>query len=180
MTKIKKNVQSHNRITYVLIAIIIILTATVLLTLIKQNDSSTRQYNQNAINIKLGSYQYDIKGAKAVRLTDENVTSLKDFLKRAAEKDILLNCKTTYYWVTAYSIDKKQVLLNYGCENPGSRMFAIQEFGKWKFISPTNQFNMLGMPLCSHVDENNIDKSIAPVCYSSTGDEEKPTSYRVR
>jgi hypothetical protein len=180
MAKNKKTVGSHKRIMYVLFAIITALTVALLLTLLKQDDNSTRQNNQNAVNVELGSYQYDIKGAKAVKLTDENVTSLRDFLTKSAEKDISLNCEKSYYWVATYSKDKKQVLLNYGCENPGSRMFAVQESGKWKFISPTNQFDMLGIPLCSHVNENNIDKSIAPVCYSETNDIEKTLSYQVR
>lgn len=156
--------------------------AALLISLTKQTpDGNINTANKDtAINVELGSYRYDFQGTKAVKLTDDNVTSLDEFLTIAAKKDISLGCKKVYYLVTAHSEDKKQVLLNYGCENPGSRMYAVQESGKWKFISPTNQFDMLGIPLCSHVEKNNIAKSIAPVCYSETNDAESPLQYRAR
>jgi len=182
MTKNKKRTQSYKRIIYVLFAVIAIMVAALLISLTKQNtdvntDTSSKD---NAINVELGSYRYDFQGTKAIKLSDENVTSLDEFLTAAAKKDISSNCEKSYFWVMAFSDDKKQVLLNYGCENLGSRMFAVQEFGKWKFISPTSQFDMLGIPLCSHVNENNITKSIAPVCYSETKDTKNPPKYQAR
>lgn len=182
MPKNKKSTQSYKRIIYILSAVIAILIAALIILITKQStDGNTNTSNKdNTVNVELGSYRYDIQGAKAVKLTDENVTSLNDFLIAAAKKDISSNCEKSYYWVTAFSDDRKQVLLNYGCENPGSRMFAVQESGKWKFISPTNQFDMLGVPLCSHVNGNNIAKSIAPVCYSETNDAERQLQYEAR
>lgn len=144
-------------------------------------DGNTSTSNKdNAISVELGSYQYDFQGTKAVKLSDENVISLNEFLATAAKKDISSNCEKSYYWVIAFSDDRKQILLNYGCENPGSRMFAVQESGKWKFISPTNQFDMFGVPLCSHVSENDITKSIAPVCYNEMNDTEHSLQYQAR
>ena len=182
MPKNKKSTQSYKRIIYILLAVIAILVAALVISLTMQNKygNAETSNNDNAINIELGSYQYDFQGTKAVKLSDENVTSLHDFLTTAAKKDISSNCEKSYYWVMAFSDDRKQVLLNYGCENPGSRMFAVQESGKWKFISPTNQFDMFGVPLCSHVNENNIAKNIAPVCYSETNDAKQPLQYQAR
>ena len=182
MAKNKKGTQSYKQIIYILSAVVVVLIATLVVSLTKQNTEGNinTSNNDNAINVELGSYRYDFQGTKAVKLTDENVTSLDEFLTTAAKKDISLNCKKSYFWVTAFSDDRKQVLLNYGCENLGSRMFAVQESGKWKFISPTNQFDMLGIPLCSHVSENNIAKNIAPVCYSETNDTNNPLQYQAR
>lgn len=182
MAKTKNSSQSHKRIIYILSAIIAILVAALLILLTKQNtdNSPDTSYKDSAVNVELGSYQYDFQGTKAVKLSDENVTSLNEFLTTAAKKDISSNCEKSYYWVTAFSDDRNQVLLNYGCENPGSRMFAVQESGKWKFISPTNQFDMLGIPLCSHVNENDIAKNIAPVCYSETNNAKNPLQYQAR
>ena len=182
MPKNKKNTQPHKQTIYILSAVIAILVAALLVVLIKQDtDSPTNTSNKdNAINVELGSYQYDFKGTKAVKVTDENVTSLDEFLTTAAKKDISMNCGKVYYWVSAFSDDRKQVLLNYGCDNPGSRMFAVQTSGEWKFISPTNQFDMLGIPLCGHVNENNIAKNIAPVCYSETNEAKNPLQYQAR
>ncbi len=182
MVKNKKSTQSYKRIIYILSAVIAILIAALIISLAKQNiaDKTETSHRDNAINVELGSYQYDFQGTKAVKLSDENVMSLNDFLTTAAKKDISSNCDKSYYWVMAFSDDRKQVLLNYGCENPGSRMFAVQESGKWKFISPTNQFDMFGVPLCSHVNENDIAKNIAPVCYSETNDAKHPLQYQAR
>ena len=182
MAKNKKSTQSYKRIIYILSAVIAILIAALILSLTKQNvkNSTDTLTKDITVNVELGSYRYDIQGNRAVKLSDENVTSLDGFLTTAAKKDISSNCKKSYYWVTAFSEDKKQVLLNYGCENPGSRMFAVQELGKWKFISPTNQFDMLGVPLCNHVNENRIATNIAPVCYNETNDAEHPLQYQAR
>jgi len=182
MAKKKKSTQSYKRIIYILSAVIAILVAALIISLIMQNKDGNSETSgkDNAINIELGSYQYDFQGTKAVKLSDSNVTSLNDFLTTAAKKDISSNCEKSYYWVMAFSDDRRQVLLNYGCENPGSRMFAVQESKKWKFISPTNQFDMFGVPLCSHVNENDIVKAIAPVCYSETNDAEHQLRYEAR
>lgn len=182
MVKNKKSAQSYKRITYILSAVIVILVVALIISLNTQNkdgniDTSSKD---NAINVELGSYQYDFQGTKAVKLSDDNVSSLNEFLTTAAKKDISSNCEKSYYWVMAFSDDRKQVLLNYGCGNPSSRMFAVQESGKWKFISPTNQFDMFGVPLCSHVNENDIAKNIAPVCYSEINDAKHQLQYQAR
>lgn len=182
MAKHKKSTQSHKQIIYTLLAVIALLIAALLISLTKQDSSvNTETMSKDAaISVELGSYRYDFQENKAVKLTDENVTSLDKFLTKAAIKDISSNCKKSYFWVMAFSDDRKQVLLNYGCENPSSRMFAVQESGEWKFITPTDQFDMLGVPLCSHVDDNNIAKNIAPVCYSETNDAKNPLQYQAR
>ena len=182
MVKNKKSTQSYKQIIYILSAVIAIMVVALLISLTKQNTNVNTETSSkdNAINISLGSYQYDFQGTKPIKLSDENVTSLDEFLTAAAKKDISSNCEKTYYRVSAFSADRKQVLLEYGCGNPNARMFAVQESGKWKFISPTNQFDMLGIPLCSHVSENNIAKNIAPVCYTETNDAKNPLEYHTR
>ena len=76
----------------------------------------------------------------------------------------------TQYTVVAATKDMKQVLLGYGCGDMSARMFAVYKDDTWKFLSPTNQFDITtNAPLCSHVQQNDIEKEIAPVCFTQTG-----------
>lgn len=182
MAKNKKSTHSDRRIVYIVSVLIFILLVIIFILFIKLDTDGklSTSYEGRALNIELGSYQYDFQGEKAVKLSDKNVTSLNEFLVAAAKENISSGCERVYYWVMEFSDDKKQVLLNYGCVNPASRMFAVQESGKWRFISPTNQFDAFGVPLCSHVNDNNIAKRIAPVCFSETNDSKHPHQYQVR
>lgn len=124
--------------------------------------------------VTLGVLEYDFSSGKAVKRTTPLVTSLRAFLNDAAAKD----CKAvhdfmdpTQFTVHAATKDMKQVLLGYGCGDLSSRMFAVYEDDAWKFLSPTNQFDMITQtPLCSHVKEYGIKKEIAPVCYKIVDD----------
>lgn len=129
--------------------------------------------------VSLGALEYEITDGKAVKRTDEHLAGLRAFLLAEGEKSVGANCPTVYHEVMAASPDEKQVLLGYGCDQPGARMFAVQTDGQWELLSPTNQFDLLGIPSCEHVDGNGIDSSIAPVCVDF-GEDEATNSYRVR
>lgn len=88
MVKNKKSIQSYKQIIYILSAVIAIMVVALLISLTKQNTNVNTETSgkDNAINISLGSYQYDFQGAKPIKLSDENVTSLDEFLTAAAKK----------------------------------------------------------------------------------------------
>ena len=117
-------------------------------------------------SVSLGSMQYRFANGKAVRRDDATVTSLKVFLVSAANEDIRLGCTAAYYNVVRSTTDESQVLLNYGCVYPNAHMYVVRDGTGWKFISPTNHFADLGLPVCSYVEQNHISKQIAPVCVS--------------
>jgi len=131
--------------------------------------------------VTLGVLEYDLSSGKAVKRDAPILTSLRTFLNDAAAKD----CKAvhdfmepTQFTVHAATKDMKQVLLGYGCGDLSSRMFAVYENDAWKFLSPTNQFDMItNAPKCSHVQEYGIKKEIAPVCYES---DDSAITYHVR
>lgn len=62
--------------------------------------------------------------------------------------------------------DKTQVLLRYGCSSPDSNIFVVYQDNQWQTLTPTNNFDQLPIPLCSHVDDNNIARTLAPVCFN--------------
>ena len=116
-------------------------------------------------SVSLGAMQYRFADGKATKRDDATVTSLKSFLDAAAREDLRLGCTTAYYNVVRYTADETQVLLNYGCVYPNAHMYAVRTSGtNWKFISPTNHFDDLGLPVCSYVEQNHISTEIAPVC----------------
>lgn len=119
--------------------------------------------------VTLGMLEYEVADGKAVKRNTPMTASLREFLERAAAKDcdaIHKFMESAQYTVVAATKDVKQVLLGYGCGDLSSRMFAVYENDTWKFLSPTNQFDMTtNAPLCSHVEKHGIKKEIAPVCY---------------
>ena len=136
------------------------------------------------IHVSLGAMEYDFSTNKdtATRRTDESVKSLRAFLESDAKENIRLGCQSVYYNVMSSNESETQVLLNYGCEYPNARMFAVLENDKWRMISPTNEFDLFGTPLCAHVDENEIDVRLAPICIENFPHEDasqKP-EYRIR
>jgi len=145
-----------------------------------------RAIGQKTINIMLGSFEFEYSLAEngeivSNRRDNQEVKKLRTFLTEAAEWDTQPSrCKSASYTVIASSKDGTQILLRYGCELPTARMFAVLHDSAWEFISPTNQFNDLGIPLCSHVDENTISVEVAPVCYTDDGVWPNPYSYTIR
>ena len=131
--------------------------------------------------VTLGMLEYEVKDGKAVKRDTPLTTSLRSFLNEAAAKDCSAVHKfmePSQFTVVAATKDMKQILLGYGCGDVSARMFAVYENDTWKFLSPTNQFDMTtSAPLCSHVKQYGIKKEIAPVCFTQTGSE---IMYHVR
>jgi len=131
--------------------------------------------------VTLGMLEYEIKDGKAVKRETPMTSSLRAFLEDAAAKDcsaVHTFMEPSQFTVVAATKDMKQVLLGYGCGDVSARMFAVYEDGAWKFLSPTNQFDMVtAAPQCSHVQQYGINKEIAPVCYKSSG---SSIQYKIR
>jgi len=119
------------------------------------------------VHISLGSMGYDFSSGKPVKTDDVNTMGLKALLTKEALNDLGHGCASSYYTVKAFNTDKTQVQLGYGCNAPDSPMFAIKSEGKWETLSPTNRFNTFGIPDCTYVTQNNIDRMVAPVCVNS-------------
>ena len=145
-------------------ALIVIVIGVILL---QSNQTSDKTFqtveNVDGGSVNLGSLGFRIEGDKAVIRNDSATQELRDFLKADVKKS---GCKGNngVTAVIAHSQNEKQLLLGYGCGNSAARMFAVKEDGRWKAISPTNQFNLFEIPSCKMVDENNISNEIAPVC----------------
>ena len=164
-----KVTKSKNEImTAVLIGLVtalIVIVIGVILLHANQTSDKTSQTVEKVDNgfVSLGSLGFRIEGGKAVIRNDSATQELRDFLKADVKKS---GCKDNNgaAAVIAHSQDEKQLLLGYGCGNSEARMFAVKKDGRWKAISPTNQFNLFEIPSCKMVDENNISNEIAPVC----------------
>lgn len=132
-------------------------------------------------HVSLGSIQYDFSSGKAVKINDERLMKLEAFLNEMVKKDKELSqdC-SSYYNVVAANHDKTQVLLEYGCPYPSTNMFVVLQDSQWKILSPTNNFDMLPIPLCKHVNDNDIAVSLAPVCFNEPKEAGAPLTYTVR
>lgn len=162
----------------VLVGIIMGLTVILVTLLVVQSNKNVNSAPEEP-HVSLGAMQYDFSSGKAVRRSDGTVIRLLAFLVATARKDVSANCEP-YYNVVAASSDEKQVLLKYGCGSPDARMFAVNKDGEWQTLSPTNHFDMFGIPECSYVSDNQIDKTIAPVCVSGLNSTDVPDTYSVR
>ena len=164
-----KVTKSKNEImTAVLIGLVtalIVMVIGVILLHTDQTSDKTSQTVEKVDNgsVSLGSLGFRIEGGKAVTRNDSATQEIRDFLKAEVKKS---GCKDNngVAAVITHSQDEKQLLLGYGCGNSAARMFAIKKDGRWKAISPTNQFNLFDIPSCKMIDENNISNEIAPVC----------------
>lgn len=174
----KKNAkaQKHTLVVGSLVATIVILALALGAVLIfrpaeKLANTST---NEGAF-VSLGMMEYKIVGDRAIKRDDETVRELREFLTADAKKSLSDNCKSVHYNLQLASPDETQVYLKYGCEYASAPMYAIKGNGRWRTISPTNQFDMFGLPECSYVDKHAIHVSLAPVCFTDTGKELKYT-----
>lgn len=163
VTKSKNEIMAAVLISLVTAFIVIVIG--VILLHANQTSDKTSQTAEKVDNgsVNLGSLGFRVEGGKAVIRNDSATQELRDFLKADVKKS---GCKDNngVTAVIAHSQDEKQLLLGYGCGNSEARMFAVKKDGRWKTISPTNQFNLFNIPSCKMVDENNISNEIAPVC----------------
>jgi len=150
-----------NKLLLLVIAALILALIAVMVVRPNYTDNDSKE-TRSVVN--LGAYEYDFSSGKAVKRSDEQVAKLRSLLEADGEKNLKLGCDVVYSNVIAVTDDRTQVLLSYGCDHPSARMFAVEKSGEWKMISPTNQFDNLGIPLCSYVEKNHIQKRIAPVC----------------
>lgn len=183
-TKKNKNFDKSKRIFIVIIGMLVL----VILALVVMYPKAAGDDGQNTASIssangsiaRLGPLEYDFSGDRAVKRTDAHLMSLKSFLIAEGEKSVGPNCNPVYHNVLMASADEQQVLLNYGCSYPSARMFAVRENERWKLITPTNQFDTFGVPLCAHVDANSIDRTIAPICANENPADDTRLDYIVR
>ena len=178
MPKKKKQAQSEDKLKPFFFGIIVGLTI-IALTLMAVIQAEKHRQTSRRIHVSLGAMRYDFSSGKAVKRSDDTVKNLKGFLVDAANESLSENCEP-HYAVMAASDDEKQVLLGYGCGSPSARMFAVNENSKWRTISPTNQFDVLGIPSCEHVNGNAISQKLAPVCVNGLGGEGTELTYTTR
>ncbi len=158
-------IKLSGRIAYLLaiIGLLVLLSGALALALYAEH----AQPPQKIVSVSLGSMQYKIVGGKAVKRTDATVASLKDFLSAAGKEDLRLGCTSSYYNVVRTTTDESQILLHYGCAYPSASMYIIRNGTSWRFISPTNQFDDLGVPVCAYLSQHGISPEIAPVCITA-------------
>ena len=174
----KRKKKSVDKTRFSLITVIVLLVAlcatlTVLLYGANTNLTTT------AINVNLGPLEYLVINDRPLLRSDPAVNSLRTFLAASAQKDVQLGCTSSFYRVIAATTDEHQVLLNYGCSYPNANMFAVYTSGNWRMISPINEFNEFGIPVCSYADQNNISSEVAPVCVNQIF-QTSATLYKVR
>lgn len=168
--------QKHTPVVGGLIATIVILALALGAVLIfRPAEKLVRADVNEGTFVSLGMMEYKIVGDRAIKRNDAAVRELREFLTADAKKSLSENCKSVHYNLQLASPDETQLYLKYGCDYPSAQMFAIKENEGWKLISPTNQFDMFGLPECGYVDKYTIHVSLAPVCFTDTGKELKYT-----
>ncbi len=132
-------------------------------------------------SINLGMFNYEVKGDKALKRDDQ----LSEGLRASLLSDAIVGCDLNTgpagtYNVVAFSADRHQALVGYGCGSTDARLFAVYEEQNqtWKLLSPTNQFDTFYIPRCEYVQSNAISPEIAPVCYDQN--DGQPHAYRSR
>lgn len=176
MPKRRKKLVSKTTFPLFILIIVLATLSVVLSVLLSVADSSS---TIPAINVSLGPLEYQIINNQPVLRSDPAVDSLRAILMSTAKKDIQLGCTSSYYRVIAATSDEHQVLLNYGCSYPNANIFAVDSDGNWRLLSPTNEFNEFGIPLCDYVNQNGISPQVAPVCVNQIF-QTTATSYQVR
>jgi hypothetical protein len=134
----------------------------------------------SGIHVNLGVMDYAFTGNRAVKHVDASDRALLAVLTKAAQKDINLGCRASFYTVKAFNADRTQVRLGFGCNEPTSPMFAIETGGNWQLLSPTNHFDTFGNPDCSYAAHYDIDRLVAPVCVSDWYQSSGMPQYTVR
>lgn len=176
MPKTKKAKQQLTKWLYLAVGVLVALSAVALYNVRRADEPAGKR----AVNVSLGAMEYAFADDKAVKRDDAATDRLRAFLEQAAQKDIELGCQSTYYNVVRYTKDESQLLLAYGCDYPGARMFAVKSGAVWRLLSPTNQFDDLGTPSCDHIAEYSISAEIAPVCVKGLGSSSGQVRYQAR
>ncbi|AKM80341.1 MAG: hypothetical protein UW38_C0001G0491 [Candidatus Saccharibacteria bacterium GW2011_GWC2_44_17] len=182
MAKSSKQFDKSKGILVSVVALLILVILALIVTYPRNQAAITNAVTgEFGKHVSLGSIQYDFSSGKAVKINDEKLVKLESFLNGMVKKDKELSqdC-SSYYNVVAANQDNTQVLLEYGCSYPSANMFAVLQDNQWKVLSPTNNFDMLHIPLCRHVNDNGIAVSLAPVCFNEPKEAGSPLTYTVR
>ena len=120
----KPALHTSHKALLAIIGILLILLLIVSIGYFKQTAESQQHTATNPAQTgsiaSIGAMQYDFSSGKAVKRTDETVAKLKAFLVAEGNKSVGPNCPTVYHNVIVASPDETQVLLAYGCGDPGS------------------------------------------------------------
>jgi hypothetical protein len=180
MTKTTHRVDTVKGVMIITIALLLLALITLIVTYPRTANVPKSASAPEGVFVSLGAMEYDFSSGKAVKVTDEKIVALRDFLTEQGKKDIGDVCPEVYYNVAATTEDKQQVLLDYGCTHPSAHMYVVYENNTWKMLSPTNNFSTLPVATCQHVNENNISPTLAPVCMNSTDDPSVSSIYTIR
>lgn len=188
MAKRKKQQQSDNHlltgIIFVLLGVILVFMIGYYITL---GDGAYRgrvgrkiKTQQYTINLGPLTYQQASDG-RAEKRDDQLTKEVEKFLINQAEQDLThKTTKTAHYRVLAVNEAEDQLLLAYGINgDETASMFAVKKNDGWQTVSPTNKFDSVHrIAACDHVKEYQIDKQLAPVCYTDEGNGQLTYSVR--
>ena len=177
------NCQNCRTLVLALIGAIIILVVLFALSCYKfhwlKNHYSNNSPQNSSINhneVNLGSLQHRIENGKAVKRDDASVKEIHSFLIEEGKKSGCPN-NNAVHSVIAANNDETQLLISYGCGDDDALLFATKQDGQWKTVSPTNQFNLFGIPSCRMIAHNGISSEIAPVCQNESRDNSGALRY---
>jgi hypothetical protein len=175
MAKSKTNARQTVKLLYAAGVALAVACGVLAVMLVKPENGQTL-----SPDISLGPLTYKIENNRAVKRSDASVRELRTFLEDEAARSGCPADRPGYEYVVAYTDDESQVFLRYGCGAADSPMFAVKQDGAWQTLSPTNQFNVLHIPTCDHVEQNNISPQIAPVCEKTPATVDAPAQYQTR
>ena len=148
--------------------------------LLKVTHQPAVQVKKRAPSVSLQMLEYNIVDNKAVKISNEYTDNLRTYLTHKALDSKCPVEDPPYENVVAYTSDRKQILLAYGCGGPTASMYIVLDEKGWRSISPTNNFDGFGLPYCEFVAANDISREIAPVCAQGNSTSSKTTTYTVR
>jgi len=133
-------------------------------------------------SISLGSMQYQFANGRATERDDRSVNGVKTFLETDAVHEGCPDQTPAYEHVVAYTKDETQLFIKYGCGAADSPIYAVKVHDAWKMLSPTNHFDVFGIPDCDYVAGKGISKEVAPVCAEDIQTDTSPQApqYTVR
>lgn len=144
----------------IIISLLAVACVALVLVLIGTKEDTPR----TSPSVSLGIMEHVVQDGRATKRHDTAINELRGFLYREAAQSGCPAESPAYEHVVATNKDETQLLLKFGCGAADSPMYAAKVDGAWKSLSPTNQFDTLGIPSCEHLSTNNISREIAPVC----------------
>ena len=154
-------------LTVTLFIAVVVLAALYVLEVNRDTDQSASRPNST-----VGAYAYEFEDGRAIKVSNEVIDKLGTKLSESAEAETRHggNCPSPTYIVNVMNEARTQALVKYGCDGPSAQLHAKYVDNEWDFISPTNKFDNFGIPECDYVEENELDKEVAPVCQRVEGE----------